>query len=375
MFSCGKTGFHGLRLFLAVILLTLCASCAGKELSTPTVAPVLPGGSPGSSDSAAQEPDEPPASSEGEQENGASSEGNQESQEPDEPLPETPSEPKPGDDMAVPDGYTAAWKEENGQLILTNYTLPKTLSNGALQLPTGTSNYKITDSLFSQKPTITSVTIPACVNKIGSSAFAESGLKSITFSSANLSIEQYAFMDCSSLEELSLPATVTSIGTSAFQNCTSLKTVTFSGSLKELPASLFAQCSSLETVSFPTGLETVGKSAFAYAGSAEMTLRLILPDGVQTIESNAFAGAYIGVLYLPASVQSIDSDAFTDTFFSAEIGQLYFGGTEDAWAALKTACPALSDFDNVLTCNATRAQAEAASISAADPLARLAALF
>ena len=69
-------------------------------------------------------------------------------------------------------------------------------------------------------------TFPETVTSIGSAAFEESALTSITIPSKVTSIQSQAFMDSKSLTEATLPASLTAIGMYAFDGCTALTKVT-----------------------------------------------------------------------------------------------------------------------------------------------------
>lgn len=72
----------------------------------------------------------------------------------------------------------------------------------------------------------TSITIPASVTQIGSSAFLQcDNLTALTLPSGLTSIGQNAFKS-SGLASITIPSAVTYIGNAAFYNCTSLTTVT-----------------------------------------------------------------------------------------------------------------------------------------------------
>ncbi|MFI3206245.1 MAG: leucine-rich repeat domain-containing protein [Clostridia bacterium] len=68
-------------------------------------------------------------------------------------------------------------------------------------------------------------------------------------------IEWQAFSDCTSLESITLPKSVTEIVYSAFNNCTSLESIVISDSIEAIGKTAFEYCDSLETIYY-TGTET-----------------------------------------------------------------------------------------------------------------------
>ena len=66
--------------------------------------------------------------------------------------------------------------------------------------------------------------------------------------SVNGKIGRHAFVNCSSLTTVTLPADLTTIGFQAFASCSSLTTLTLPASLTEIGDMAFYDCSSLTTL-------------------------------------------------------------------------------------------------------------------------------
>ena len=75
-----------------------------------------------------------------------------------------------------------------------------------------------------------SVVIPDTVTTIESSAFAGSGLTSISIPDSVVSLGNGAFQNCRSLKSVTIPASLTDFGSYMFSNCSNLTTVEFKGS-------------------------------------------------------------------------------------------------------------------------------------------------
>ena len=145
---------------------------------------------------------------------------------------------------------------------------------------------------------------------------------------------QYAFQSCSSLTEITLPASLTSIGNYAFQNCSLLARVLNLENTKVTSISngAFRYCSSLAEIAFPASLTSIGSYAFQDASFEEITLpasltsigsgafyncsslaRVLNLENTQLagIENNAFyVCASLAEIALPASLTSIGGYAF-----------------------------------------------------------------
>ena len=86
------------------------------------------------------------------------------------------------------------------------------------------------------------------------------------------------------LKTVTLPETVETIGSAAFQDCSNLRSISFGSSLKTIEFSAFTRCGFTE-VTLPEGLESLGHEAFAQNSSLE---RVTLPESLTTIEAAPF---------------------------------------------------------------------------------------
>ena len=87
------------------------------------------------------------------------------------------------------------------------------------------------------------------------------------------------------ITSLTLPASVEKIGDEAFQDCEQLQTITFLGSIKEIGGSTFSGCHSLNRVTIPEGLKKISASAFS---SCTGLRSVTIPKSVTMIERGAF---------------------------------------------------------------------------------------
>ena len=100
-------------------------------------------------------------------------------------------------------------------------------------------------------------------------------------------LPDYAFVNCTSLEELILPENLEQIGQGAFANCISLKTVKMpkNRTLKFIEDSAFAN-TGLVSVVIPDGVKVIGECAFA---DCEYLESVVIPPSVKKIERGAFS--------------------------------------------------------------------------------------
>ncbi len=218
------------------------------------------------------------------------------------------------------------------------------------QLPTGYSSDKI--GVFSQCLNLTTVKLPATLTFLGTYTFSgDTALTTVDFGeNTNLQYiadkasapshagtgSSYVFVDCTALEEITLPSSVEVIGAYTFQNCTSLATVNGIENLTmicyhafentgltsfTLPAKdiamgthVFAKCALLETVDLSqatitssTGATSSGKvlnmiPANTFQNCSALT-SVQLPDTITSFGANVFENC--------TSLKTMDLSRFT----------------------------------------------------------------
>ena len=147
-------------------------------------------------------------------------------------------------------------------------------------------------------------TVPETVTEIEKSAFAASGVESVSMSDA-----------------------VNAVGEGAFSNCSKLKSVVLPKGLKELKKSLFSGCSALEAISIPDSVKTLGEGVFS--GCAALK-EVKIPGEVTVIPKNAFSGcAALEGVSIPASVTAIKEAAFDRC---TALKNVTFLGKDDEWS-------------------------------------------
>lgn len=211
----------------------------------------------------------------------------------------------------------------------------KTLSLGNQTVTIGTEAFRET--------AIETLTIPQTTTSIGEYAFSSiATLKTITINDAPVSIMAYAFYNCQNLENLNLgnsiikiSGTVVQSGVSgtqgAFSNCTNLTKITLPSSLQVLDKGAFRGCAKLRDVTLPQSLTTISSYVFADCAIEHLDLPqtltvinegafsscpirdIVFPSELRSIGNNAFYGSSIQNLTIPNSVISIGDDAFANS--------------------------------------------------------------
>lgn len=100
-----------------------------------------------------------------------------------------------------------------------------------------------------------------------------------------VSIGKTAFLNCTSLESITIPNSVTCIGVGAFNGCTSLSKITIPDSVTTIGYYAFYECTSLSDITIPNSVTTIGHEAFF--GCTSLT-SIAIPDSVESIGYLAF---------------------------------------------------------------------------------------
>ena len=152
--------------------------------------------------------------------------------------------------------------------------------------------------------------VPVSVKKINEYAFVGcSSIDEITLPEGLEEIETNAFGGCG-FETLTIPDSVTTIGKSAFTNCDNLEEVTIGDGLKVIEPFLFSYCDNLETVNFGCSVKTIEYEAFIDCSSLK---EVNLNDGLEVIKQQAFKNCTnLEYLVMPNTVTEIENDVFRD---------------------------------------------------------------
>ena len=126
-----------------------------------------------------------------------------------------------------------------------------------------TSDNSISDYMFRNCTSLTSITIPSSVTTIGYFAFSNcTGLTSITIPSSVTSIGIYAFDRCTGLTYVTIPGSVTSIGNHVFNNCTGLTSITIPNDVTSIGDYAFYNCTGLTSITIPSSVTSIGQQVF-----------------------------------------------------------------------------------------------------------------
>ena len=190
-----------------------------------------------------------------------------------------------------------------------------------------------------------SVVIPASVETIEAAAFKGcSSLATVTFEkgsqlktigggyySSSYSYYYGAFLDCTALTSIEIPASVETIEAAAFMRCSKLATVTFEkgSQLKTIGGGyyyhyyygVFSDCTALKSIEIPASVETIEAAAFKGCSSLA-TVTFEKGSQLKTIGGGYYSSSYsyyygafldctaLTSIEIPASVETIEAAAF-----------------------------------------------------------------
>ena len=216
---------------------------------------------------------------------------------------------------------------------ITELVIPETVKYKGTEYPVAA----IADSAFHDATSLTSITLPAAIVSIQASAFLNcTSLKQVTCvdGSKLQTIADDAFSGCTSLTDLNLGHKLQHIGQRAFISCTSLQTINLGNALKRINERAFAHCTALTSFTVPVSTEYLGKNVFEGCTAltsftfAALSCRvekdympadiktqitsIRLTEGVENISAHLCQGmTKLQSVSMPSSVKTIGEHAFS----------------------------------------------------------------
>lgn len=141
-------------------------------------------------------------------------------------------------------------------------------------------------------------TVPNNIVDIYGGAFRGSSIETITLPASVVSIGNSVFSNCSALKTVTIKGELTTITDYCFRYCTSLLEVDLPNSIMMFGSYAFAQCSALTNITLPESLFSI--SSYAFDGCSSL-VRIIIPEGVTQISHRTFRGCNNLTIYAEAT--------------------------------------------------------------------------
>lgn len=205
----------------------------------------------------------------------------------------------------------------------------KELENASIQAVMENDVTQIGYSAFYGCEKLESVTLPETVSSLGNYVFAEcTALKSIEIKSEEISLGNYLFQSCpleyiklpenmteiptglfkgSGIVKITLPQKITNIGEYAFYDCTNLQEVELSDSVRRIGKYAFANCTSLKTINIPKQLNRIDK--YIFAGDTQLS-DIKFDKTMTKLPAYLFYGSSFAEIEIPETIEKIDTQAF-----------------------------------------------------------------
>lgn len=147
--------------------------------------------------------------------------------------------------------------------------------------------------------------------------------KSVIINEGVTNISNYAFYNCQTLTEITIPNTVTSIDFDALAK-TNIKELVIPESVTTIADCAFWGNTSLTSAKMSNNVESIGVNAFQQCTALT---EITIPDGIEKIGQWCFLGcSSLAVAHIPKSVTLIETWAFLDC---TKLKTIYYGGTEE----------------------------------------------
>lgn len=169
------------------------------------------------------------------------------------------------------------------------------------------------------------ITLDSSILAIAEEVFSKCEVETLNLNEGLEVIGNGAFLNCSSLKNVSIPNSVIVIGNNAFQNCSAMQNLNFgnvvSASLQTIGNYAFNNVYEVLNINLPNNVTTIGNNAFACTssyvsgsvrGNAKLTSFIINASSqLQTIGENAFSGQVsLTDINIPNQVNELHNSAF-----------------------------------------------------------------
>ena len=194
------------------------------------------------------------------------------------------------------------------------YTIPSTVHGKEID--------QIWTSGFEGAASLTDISIPASIGRLGTAAFEGTGLTHVTIPDTVHQVDPAVFQNCTKLVSVKLPAELAEIDQYMFANCISLQYVDMPDSITKINIYAFHNCTSLTSLALPKNLSSLSVGCFDKCINLQ---HVVVPPSVISFPKDD-VGVYNPFKYSPVTVY-VEKKSTADKFFSNNLGELQASAT------------------------------------------------
>ena len=191
---------------------------------------------------------------------------------------------------------------------------------GAYTIPSEVNGKEIDQiwtSGFEGAASLTDITIPATIGRLGTAAFESTGLTHVTIPDTVQQVDPAVFQNCTELVSVKLPAGLAEIDQYMFANCTSLQYVDMPDSITKINIYAFHNCTSLTSLALPKNLSSLSVGCFDKCINLQ---HVVVPPSVISFPKDD-VGVYNPFKYSPVTVY-VEKKSTADKFFTNNLEEL-----------------------------------------------------
>lgn len=197
---------------------------------------------------------------------------------------------------------------------------------GAYTIPSEVKGKKIDQiwtSGFEGAASLTDITIPASIGRLGTAAFEGTGLTHVTIPDTVQQVDPAVFQNCTKLVSVKLPAGLAEIDQYMFANCISLQHVDMPDTITKINIYAFHNCTSLTSLALPKGLTSLSVGCFDKCYNLQ---HVVVPPSVISFPKDDDVGVYNPFKYSPVTVY-VQKGSTGDRFFNNNQKELQASAT------------------------------------------------
>lgn len=235
------------------------------------------------------------------------------------------------------DGLNYLGCDENPYVVLMP-TTDTTITSATIS-----DRCKVTYSAFVNCTALENIEIPASVKNIGAQTFLKcSSLAEVTIPKTVTDMGRGIFSYCTALKHVEILAPITALSGTTFSNCTSLESVILPDTIIELESQNFTNCTSLAKIDLPKNLQIVGQGQFR--GCTSLT-EVTIPASVTSIANSAFRDCKVIICEgsTPATLESGAFSSDAEIYVPDEAVDTY----KTAWTAYADPVKPVSEYGQI----------------------------